>query len=392
MTDLEFMKTAALIFLFAMFLPSCTKDNGGTKSGDGRVYYPASEFVMGADLSYVNEILDHGGVYKDSSMTEDPYRIFQEYGANVARFRLFYNPEWTADAYNPPAAHMYSGFDDVKKGMAAAKAHGMLTCLDFHYSDSWADPSKQVPPAAWSSLTLTELHDSLYQYTFKTLTRLKNAGLMPEYVQVGNEINPGFLLPQGDRWNHKTDFIYLLNSAISAVRTVSASAGTDTKIIIHIAAPENVSYWFDGMASAGLTDFDIIGISYYYMWSTVPLQNLGDYIRNIRTTFGKDVMIMETCYPWTTGYADNYGNIINQSKLVQGYPASIQGQYDYMVKLVTEVADGGGKGIFYWEPAWITSQMNDSYGVGSAWECNTLFDFYGNVLKGMNYMTTKYSF
>jgi arabinogalactan endo-1,4-beta-galactosidase len=381
------MKHIGMILIFSMFLPSCSKDKGG-KTESGRVYYSTSEFVMGADLSYVNAILDHGGSYKDSSIVEDPYKIFAKYGANVARFRLFYDPEWTAQAYAPTASPMYSDFNDVKKGIAAAKTQGMAACLDFHYSDSWADPGKQASPAAWSSLTLTQLHDSLYQYTFKTLTRLKNAGLMPEYVQVGNEINPGFLLPAGDRWNNRTDFIYLINSAISAVRAVSAN----TKVIIHISGPENAAYWFDGMTSAGLTDYDIIGISYYYMWSSVPLEDLGSYIKSIRTTFGKDVMIMETCYPWTTGYSDNYNNIINQSLLVSGYPATNQGQYDYLVKLVNEIAEGGGKGVFYWEPAWITSQMNDSYGVGSSWECNTLFDFYGNVNKGMDYMTVKYNF
>jgi arabinogalactan endo-1,4-beta-galactosidase len=385
------MKFLILWMIFSVLLFSCSK-KGGTSNDDKRVFYSTSEFVMGADLSNVNQVLDHGGVYRDSSVIEDPYTVFSQYGANVIRFRLFYNPQWSAEAYTPPAEHMYCDYDDVKRGMTEAKAQGMAACLDFHYSDSWADPSKQVPPEAWSSLTLTELHDSVYQYTYKTLARLNAAGLMPEYVQVGNEINPGFLLPAGNRWNSKADFIYLLNSAISAVRAASSLSGTDTKIIIHISKPENVAYWFDGMTSSGLTDYDIIGISYYYMWSTVALDDLSTYINNIRTQFGKDVMIMETCYPWTTDWADSYGNIIDATALVPGYPATTTGQYNYLVKLVQEVADGGGIGIFYWEPAWISSNMKDLWGKGSSWECNTLFDFIGNVNKGMDYMTCKYNF
>jgi len=376
----------------ALFVSCSGCDKNDKEQPEGRVYYSNTDFVMGADLSFVNQILDHGGSYSDSGKVENPYQIFHQYGTNTVRFRLFYDPQWIANAYNPPASHTYSDYNDVKKGMAAAKAQGMAVCLDFHYSDSWADPSHQVPPAAWSSLSLTQLHDSLYQYTYKTLLRLNNAGLMPEYVQVGNEINPGFLLPSGDRWNKRADCIYLLNSAISAVRDVSALSATDTKIILHIGSPEDAVYWFEGMAAAGLSDFDIIGISYYYMWSSVSIDDLSNYIKNLHSSFVKDVMIMETCYPWTTGYADNYNNIMNQSLLVAGYPATQQGQYDYLVKLVNEIAEGGGKGIFYWEPAWITSQMNDSYGVGSAWECNTLFDFSGNVIKGMDYMTVKYKF
>jgi arabinogalactan endo-1,4-beta-galactosidase len=215
---------------------------------------------------------------------------------------------------------------------------------------------------------------------------------MPEYVQTGNEINPGFVLPQGNRWDgNEMNMIYLLKSAIKAVRDAGAAGTVNPKVIIHVAQPENVDPWFDGLASKGLTDYDIIGISYYYMWSSTGLASLKNSISTLKFKYGKEIMIMETAYPWTTSNADSYNNIIATNKIIPSYPATPEGQFEYLKELAQQVIDGGGKGIFYWEPAWITSQMKDSWGTGSSWDCNTFFDFNGNVNRGMRYMTWKYS-
>jgi arabinogalactan endo-1,4-beta-galactosidase len=384
------MKKLYIIGALILILVSCKKPSHTT---DIRVTYPASKFVMGADLSYTNQILDHGGVYKDSGNVSDPYTIFKKYGANVIRFRLFYNPAWTKEVYGTDGIQMYNDFNDVKKGIAKAKAAGLQVCLDFHYSDTWAGTSKQEIPAAWKSLTLSVLSDSIYNYTYKTLQKLGSAGLMPEYVQAGNEINPGLLLPPGDRWdNNEANMITLLNSAIRAIRKAGTEGAINPKIIIHIAQPENVRVWFYGLAEKGLTDYDIIGFSYYYMWSTSPLANISNFVSMFSTTFNKDVMIMETIYPWTTGWDDNYTNQITATALVSGYPATEAGQYKYMHDLTQEVIDGGGIGIFTWEPDWITSQMKDLWGTGSSWECNTFFDFEGNTLKAIRFMSDEYNF
>jgi arabinogalactan endo-1,4-beta-galactosidase len=212
-------------------------------------------------------------------------------------------------------------------------------------------------------------------------------------VQTGNEINPGLLLPQGNRWNNnEANMVYLLNGAIKAVRDASSSNSIRPEIIIHIAQPENVRTWFYGLAEKGLTGYDIIGFSYYYMWSNTPLANISNMVSMLKTTFQKEVMIMETTYPWTTDYSDSYNNIINTSLLVSGYPATEKGQYEYMHALTQEIIEGGGIGIFVWEPAWITSGMKDQWGTGSSWECNTFFDFDGNSIKGIRFMTDKYNF
>jgi arabinogalactan endo-1,4-beta-galactosidase len=386
------MRYIALFMIFIGLLLGCKKSDNNPPD-DPPVIYPASKFVMGADLSNVNQILDHGGIYKDSGTVQNPYASVKKHGANVVRFRLFHNPVWTKEVYGTNGTQMYSDLSDVKKGIERAKSAGLKVCLDFHYSDSWAGTDKQTVPAAWQSLSLTILHDSLYNYTFNTLNALGDAGLMPEYVQTGNEINPGLLLPQGNRWNNnEANMVYLLNGAIKAVRDASLSNSIKPEIIFHIAQPENVRTWFYGLAEKGLTGYDIIGFSYYYMWSATPLANISNMVSMLKTTFKKDVMIMETTYPWTTDYADSYNNIINTSLLLPGYPATEKGQYEYMHELTKEIIEGGGIGIFAWEPAWITSTMKDLWGTGSSWECNTFFDFDGNSIKGIKFMTDNYNF
>jgi len=389
------MNQLLLSFILIIILSSCKKSgNGNSDSDKTKKFYAPSEFVMGADLSYVNQILDHEGVFRDSGNIEDPYLIFRKYGTNVIRFRLFNNPTWSKDVYGASGTQMYNDYVDVKKGISKSKAAGMQVCLDFHYSDTWADPSKQMKPAAWDTLTrIFELSDSVYNYTFRTLSNLGNNGLMPEYVQIGNEINPGLLLPQGSRWSgNEANMILLVTAGIRAVRDAGASNSVKPKIIIHIAQPENVDAWFNGLAAKGLSDYDIIGISYYYLWSTVSLNDVSTYISQIRAKYNKEVMIMETAYPWTSGDADSYGDTFNSSKLASGYPATVDGQYNYLLALTQKIIDGGGKGIFYWEPAWITSNLKNLWGTGSSWDNHTLFDFQGAVIRGMNYMTWQYKF
>ena len=140
-----------------------------------------------------------------------------------------------------------------------------------------------------------------------------------------------------------------------------------------------------------VNDFDIIGFSYYPLWhTTVPVDQLSSNISNFKNKYGKEVMILETAYPWTTAADDSYNNLFGSQQPINGYPYSKQGQYDVMVKISQEVKDGGGQGLIYWEPAWISSDMKDLWGTGSSWENNTFFDFDGNTIQGIDFM--KYEF
>lgn len=358
------------------------------------------DFHFGADLSYVNQILDHGGTYRDEGEARDPYRIFNDHGTTLVRVRLWHSPDWTKDVYDPRGTQRYHDLADVEKTIARAKEEGMQVLLDFHYSDVWADPGRQEIPAAWRAITdIATLKDSVYQYTFNVLAALEGKGLAPEYVQTGNEINCGMLYTEADAqfpacnacdgaWDNLSAVV---NSAIDAVRGASANSSVETKIILHVADPKNVQWWFDNITSHGVSDFDVIGFSYYPLWhTTVAVDQLGEQIRSFRQRYNKPVMILETAYPWTTDGADGYTNIFGGQAPLTGYPFTPEGQLNMMKAITREVKEGGGKGVIYWEPAWITSDMRDLWGKGSAWENCTFFDFDGNTISSIDYMKADY--
>ncbi len=359
-------------------------------------------FYFGADLSYVNQILDHGGVYKMNNAVKDPYEIFSENGTDLVRLRLWHNPVWTKEVYNPDGSQLYNDLLDVAHSVTASKQQGMKVLLDFHYSDFWADPGRQEIPAAWLDIKdINVLRDSVYNYTFKTLEYLDNRNLMPEFVQLGNEINCGMLYEYNENpvqgfpscrvcdspW---TNIRTVMNAAIKAVRDVSASSSVKTKIILHVADPINIDWWF-GNITQGVSDFDIIGFSYYPIWHTgVPVSELSDRVAEFKATFNKDIMILETAYPWTNAANDSYGNLFGSQAPMAGFPYTEQGQFDMMKAITQELVDGGGIGIVYWEPAWITSDLRDFWNTGSSWENCAFFDYNGNVIKGMDYMKHNY--
>jgi arabinogalactan endo-1,4-beta-galactosidase len=348
-----------------------------------------TKFVMGADLSYVNQILDHGGVYRENGAVKDPYLLFRDHGANLVRLRIWHNPVWTAEVYGTPGGKIYNGFDDVRNAIRRSKEAGLAVNLDFHYSDTWADPANQKVPTAWKYLDYNTLCDSVYRYTYSVLKSLDESGLMPEMVQIGNEINPGFLLPVGSHtafgWKQLGG---LLNSGIRAVREVSAASDTKTQIILHIAQPENVREFFGNLTRWGeVTDFDVVGFSYYSKWSDIPIGKISWYVSEFKKAYGKEVMIVETAYPWTDADADTYNNIFSPADSIPGYPLTPEGQLRFLTDLTQAVRDGGGMGIMVWEPAWITSAVKDPWGTGSSWDNCTFFDFDGNLHTGIDFMS-----
>ena len=244
---------------------SCSPDNITSNKENN----PKTEFYYGADLSYVNELEDCGASYKDGNgVTKDPYKIFKEAGTNLVRLRLWHNPTWTN----------YSNYEDVKKSIQRAKAQGMEVLLDFHYSDTWADPNQQEIPAAWASeVNKTEaLGTLLYNYTYKTLNDLANTNLLPDIVQVGNEIN-AMILQEDEEAKLPMDWARnssLINKGIKAIRDISSEKNKEIGVMLHIAQPENALWWFEQATQNGVTDFDWIGLSYYPLWSTYTLDNV----------------------------------------------------------------------------------------------------------------------
>jgi len=359
------------------------------------VHYNWQQFVMGADLSFVNQVEDFGGVYKVNKQPQEVYSIFKANGCNNIRVRLWCNPQWVKTIAD---GKMYSDIADVEKTMRRAKNAGMSVNLDLHYSDDWADPNKQLTPAAWTNLPLSILKDSVYNYTLAVLNYFKQKNLVPEMIQVGNETNFGMLWPAG-KVVHDTDsswsnFGVLLNGGIKAVRDFSKTSTIKPLIILHEAQLQTANQWTKKITTVGgVTDFDILGLSHYYKWSTVhPLKDVEDTIRLLKNTYHKKIMIVETAFPWTFEGADKYNNLFGDPKELIGYTASKEEQLKYLTGLVQAIINGGGSGIMYWEPAWISSPMKDRWGHGSSWENATLFDFDGNVLPGIKYMVQQYKF
>lgn len=398
------MKFILQIIILMLFVTACKKKINNNEDVDDKPDKPGftyEEFAMGVDLSYVNQIEDHGGIYRDSGMIRDPFQIMKSRGANMVRVRLWHNPQWVREVYNDQEKPLYSGYNDVEKTINRAKQAGMAVNLDFHYSDFWADPGRQEPPAAWENITnLDVLKDSVYNYTLSVLKKLDAKGLMPEMVQIGNETNCGMMMtgtksgfPSLNVCNgHWANMGTIINSGIKAVRDASAQSQIKPRIALHVADPKNLEWWFEKAVSDGkITDFDVIGFSYYYNWHTqVSFQALPALITKLKNAYSKDVMILETAYPWTTSGNDSYNNILGGSAPLQGFPFTKEGQRDYMISLTQAVILAGGKGIMYWEPAWITSSMKDPWGTGSSWENATFFDFEGNTLPVIEYLQNNY--
>ncbi|MCC6605970.1 MAG: glycosyl hydrolase 53 family protein [Anaerolineae bacterium] len=336
-------------------------------------------FFLGLDLSYVNEMDDCGAVYLEDGESRDAYELFADHGANLVRARLWHNPDWTD----------YSTLADVTRTFSRAKAAGMATLLSIHYSDNWADPGKQEIPAAWADLTEAELPDALYQYTYDVLSELYAQGVLPNFIQIGNETNAG-LVKRADGLDWPRD-AQLFNAGIRAVRTLAAETNSNPKIVLHVAQPENAGWWFREATQHGVTDFDVIGLSYYPQWSQLSPVDVGAFTTYLRQTYGKEVMIVETAYPWTFDAAEETAdNILNQG--IRGYGISPAGQRQFLVDLSQSVLSNGGLGVVYWEPAWVSTQCTTRWGQGSHWENATFFDFQnGNELhEGVEFLSYPY--
>lgn len=371
---------------------SCTKKVviPNTSEQVVKKFYATNELVMGADLSYTNGVEDGGGVFKVNGKATDVFRIFKDAGTNLVRVRLWHSPEyWQKDLNN---GKIYSNLSDVEKTIRRSKAAGMAVLLDIHYADSWADPSKQPIPKAWEGLPLAILKDSVYHYTTSVLTYLEKKQLAPEYIQIGNEMNNGTMFPIGKIENNDfANFATLLKSGIKAVRDFSVKSSIKPKIILHVAQFQTADWWLNGLINTQqLTDFDIVGVSHYFNYSALQtMADIENTTKQLIEKYKKPLMVVETAFHWTNQNADSYTNIVSVEDF-GGYGVSKTEQLRYMKDLTNALVKGGASGVIYWEPAWISSKMRDSWGTGSSWENNAFFDFEGNALPVFDYMTYTY--
>ena len=345
-------------------------------------YGAGSPFIKGADISMLPRIEDNGGIYTENGVQRDLLDILKNHGFNYVRLRIWHSPS--------------EGCCDLEATLLMAeriRAHGLGFLLDFHFSDTWAGPGKQIKPAAWTGIPFSALRDSVYCYTHEVITALKNRKTLPEVVQIGNEVTCGMLWDNGricgpyDTPEQREQFTTLLDDGIRGVRE-GLSPGDSLRIMIHIdrggdrAGSER---FFDTLLAHGV-DFDIIGLSYYPWWHGT-LDDLRTNLDSLAAKFEKPIIIAEAAYPWTLKWSDGTHNIIGlKDQLHEGYPASVDGQKRFLADLldiICRTPDGRGIGLFYWAPEYISTTP-----LGSPWENLTLFDFGGELLNSVTAFET----
>ena len=338
---------------------SCSKD---------KIDAPLTEnknlkFISAVDISRYPEISNSNPKFYDLKGNEGAFlNILKENGVNTIRLRLWVNP-----------GNEHSGFNEVKQFSQTLKSNGFKTWLTLHYSDTWADPAHQETPLQWQGINFTALKDSVYNYTERVVNELQ-----PDFIQIGNEINSGFLHPSGHISNNFQQFKALMDTAIVAVRTNTNNA----EIILHFAGNEG-SDWFFNQVS--VLDYDIIGLSYYPIWHGKSLNNLKIEMQHLSEIHNKKIVLAETAYPFTLDWNDWTNNIVGTEEqlILPDYPATIEGQQKFIkqIKTLTQEIEKG-IGFCYWGAELIAWKGDQSI-IGSPWENQALFGFDNKALPAL---------
>lgn len=367
----------------------------------------ADDFIRGMDASSVLAEENSGVTYYNFEGEEqDVFMTLTQSGVNYIRLRVWNDP------YDENGNGYGGGNNDLATAVTLgrrATQYGMKVCIDFHYSDFWADPKRQHAPKAWEGMTAQEKYDALYAFTKDSLTELLDAGVDVGMVQIGNEINNGLA---GETLSPTV--MNLLVSGSRAVREVSAAYGRDILVAVHytdIEEADKINLIALNLMNFGV-DYDVFGLSYYPFWDGTR-ENMQAVARNIEDKYGKQVMIAETSYCYTAEDGDGTANSLSGTDdLTEGYPATVQGQASMIRDICAAAQEAGVMGIFYWEGAWIpvgsdaaaNAPVWEKYGSGWAssyaadydpddaglyyggcsWDNQAMFDFTGHPLASLN--------
>ncbi len=368
-----------------------------------RVENLPESFFLGMDVSSVLAEEASGVKYYDAAGDErDLFELLAENGVNLIRVRVWNDP------FDSQGRGYGGGNCDINAAVEIgrrAAAAGLPLLVDFHYSDFWADPGKQMAPKAWKGMKIGEKAAAVEAYTQDCLVKLRDAGVSVAMVQLGNETN-GQLCGE-KRW---PNICALMSAGSRAVREAYPGA----LVAVHFSNPENgdaYRSWAANLARQGL-DYDVFGSSYYPFWHG-SMENLKAVLSEIAETYGKKVMVMETSYAWTGADGDFSGNSFGEGSMqYPPYPLTVQGQVNAFTDVVQAMADVGGVGVCYWEGAWApvgtasweeNSAKWEQYGSGwatsyageydpndagkyyggSACDNQALFDFSGHALPSL---------
>lgn len=330
--------------------------------------------LVGADISALERIELAGGVFRDGGQAGDAIALLRARGGNFFRLRLFVNPD-LEDVQVNDLAYTIRMAQRIKRA-------GARLLLDFHYSDTWADPGHQNLPGAWSGLDSSALQQQVQDWSANVITQLRQAGATPDIVQIGNEIDGGILWPQGqvtgtgaDTAAQWTRLARLLNAGVRGVRG-ALGAGDSVRIMLHYSQGGNAAatQWFFDHINAYGVSYDMIGLSYYPWWHGT----IAELTANLRATaarYSRDVMVVETSYPWRAGGWEDMAT----NRAVMTWPVSPDGQSQFLRDVLGAVAGvpgGHGAGVVWWYPEAIQVPGVFVWGGGSL----ALFDASGNVL------------
>ncbi|HQB32617.1 MAG TPA: glycosyl hydrolase 53 family protein, partial [Erysipelotrichaceae bacterium] len=336
----------------------------------------AEDFIMGMDASCVISLENSGVKYYDYQGKEaDVYKVLAQSGINYIRVRIWNDPfDENGNGYGGGNCDLSNAIEIGKR----ASKYGLKLIVNFHYSDFWADPGKQQTPKAWENMNIEDKSQALYLYTKDCLIRLRQAGIDVGMVQLGNETNGA--MTGESIW--KNIIYHLMSSGAKAVREIFPEA----LIAVHFTNPENSSSYQDYAKKLDYydLDYDVFASSYYPFWHG-SLDNLAAILSEIATKYNKQVMVMETSYPYTAEDSDFSGNTITESSYVtKNYPYSLQGQVNAIVDIIDTIANKtvNGIGICYWEGTWISvgqqSYQQNSFlweKYGSGWASSYAADY-----------------
>lgn len=323
-----------------------------------------SDFAFGADLSFLKQAEEAGKVFKDGSTAMPGLQIFRNHGYNWIRLRIF---------VEPVGEHLPNDLHYTLAEAQAAKKLGYKFLLDFHYASTWADPAKQPTPKQWESMTHAQRVAAVFAYTRDTIAAFRDGGVLPDMVQIGNEVSAGTLWPDGklpDHWDH---FAAYINAGIKGVE---AGCGKEPrpKIMIHVdfgGAKDKTKWFFDKFNSYKIP-YDVIGFSYYPRWQG-PLKDFRENLVFAANEYGKDIIVVETGHNWKP--------IPATRDRPQPFPTTPEGQRDFLeevTRIVMETPGGHGKGVFWWEPAAVRNIDGRSFfdDEGNSLPVLTVFDKY----------------
>lgn len=308
----------------------------------------SDDFIRGMDASSVLVNENSGAFYYNYEGEEqDVFMTLAQSGVNYIRLRVWNDP------YDENGNGYGGGNNDVATAIELGKRatrYGMKVCIDFHYSDFWADPKRQHAPKAWEGMSGDEKCDALYEFTKESLTEILDAGVDVGMIQIGNEINNGM---SGETLTPVV--MKLLNAGSLAVREISEAYGRDIQIAVHytnIEDADGIDHIALNLSNYGV-DYDIFGLSYYPFWDGTN-ENMQIVAKNIQEKYGKKVVIAETSYCYTSEDGDGSANsLVGIDDLVDGYAATVQSQAAMIRDICAAANEVGVIGIFYWEGTWI---------------------------------------